>query len=257
MTGHSSRAAPDPSASRIVVECVGLGRTYGTGAAAVTAVAEVSFALPTSARVALVGPSGSGKTTLLHLIAGLDTPTTGTVRWPALRDIRRGRAAKVGVVFQGPSLLPALDVTENVALPLLFAGKSADQAMQHAGIAITLLQIGELADRLPDELSGGQAQRAAIARVLAARPKLILADEPTGQLDHDTAARTIAVLLDTADAIDAAVIIATHDPAVADRLTTRWTMCDGRLDTGSAVTGPGAGVAAGAAGAIDIGGDTP
>ncbi|ORC22388.1 ABC transporter ATP-binding protein [Rhodococcus qingshengii] len=254
MTGHNSRAAPDPSASRIVVECVGLGRTYGTGAAAVTAVAEVSFALPTSARVALVGPSGSGKTTLLHLIAGLDTPTTGTVRWPALRDIRRGRAAKVGVVFQGPSLLPALDVTENVALPLLFAGKSADQAMQHAGIAITLLQIGELADRLPDELSGGQAQRAAIARVLAARPKLILADEPTGQLDHDTAARTIAVLLDTADAIDAAVIIATHDPAVADRLTTRWTMCDGRLDTGSAVTGPGAGVAAGA---IDIGGDTP
>ena len=254
MTGHSSGAAPDPSASRIVVECMGLGRTYGTGGAAVPAVREVSFALPTSARVALVGPSGSGKTTLLHLIAGIDTPTTGTVRWPALRDIRRGRATKVGMVFQGPSLLPTLDVTENVALPLLFAGQSADQAMQHAGIAITLLQIGELADRRPDELSGGQAQRAAIARVLAARPKLILADEPTGQLDHDTASRTIAVLLDTADAIDAAVIIATHDPAVADRLTARWTMLDGRLDTGSAVNSPGAGLGAGA---IDVGGDTP
>ena len=82
------------------------------------------------------------------------------------------------MVFQGPSLLPALDVTENVALPLLFAGQSEDQAMQHAAITLTLLQIGELADKLPDELSGGQAQRAAIARVLAARPKLILADEP-------------------------------------------------------------------------------
>jgi putative ABC transport system ATP-binding protein len=227
MTGHSSGAAPDPTASRIVVECIGLGRTYGTGATAVTAVRDVSFALPTSARVALVGPSGSGKTTLLHLIAGLDTATTGTVRWPALRDIRRGRAAEVGVVFQGPSLLPSLDVTENVALPLLFAGQSADKAMQHAGFALTLLKIGELAHRLPDELSAGQAQRAAIARVLAARPKLILADEPTGQLDHDTASRTITVLLDTADAIDAPVIIATHDPAVEGRLAARSTMHNG------------------------------
>ncbi|NRI69154.1 ABC transporter ATP-binding protein [Rhodococcus sp. MS16] len=254
MTGHNSGAAAvDPTAPRIVVECIGLGRTYRTGAAAVTAIREVSFALPTSARVALVGPSGSGKTTLLHLIAGLDTPTTGTVRWPALRDIRRGRAAEVGMVFQGPSLLPALDVTENVALPLLFAGQSADKAMQHAGLTLTLLKIGELADKLPDELSGGQAQRVAIARVLAARPKLILADEPTGQLDHDTAARTITVLLETADAIDAAVLIATHDPAVADRLAARWTLRDGRLDTGStanADTDPGAG-------SSDVVGGTP
>lgn len=238
MTGNSTGTAPESTAPpRVVVECTGLGRTYGTGQTAVTAVRDVSFALPTSARIALIGPSGSGKTTLLHLIAGLDTPTTGTVRWPVLRDIRRGRAAEVGVVFQGPSLLPTLDVTENVALPILFAGQSADRAMQHAGIALALLKIGELADKLPDELSGGQAQRAAIARVLAARPKLILADEPTGQLDHDTAARTITVLLETADAIDAAVIISTHDPAVADRLAARWTMRDGRLDTGSTRVG--------------------
>lgn len=234
MTAEYASATGIPRAPRIVVDCIDLGRTYRTGPAVVAAVRGVTCRVPAAARIALIGPSGSGKSTLLHLIAGLETPTTGTVRWPGLHEIRRGRAAEVGVVFQGPSLLATLDVTENIALPLMFAGQPADTAMARANVALRLLELGDVAGKLPDELSGGQAQRVAVARVLAARPTLILADEPTGQLDHDTAATTISVLLDTADAIDAAVIIATHDPAVAGRLTTVWTMRDGRLDTGRA-----------------------
>lgn len=223
-------AITTPSA---VAECAGVSRTFGSGATAVRAVREVSCLIPPSARIALTGPSGSGKSTLLHLIAGLDTPTKGSVRWPALGDGRRGRPTGIGVVFQGPSLLPSLDVTENVALPLLFGGQADDTAMRDARAALDLVGVGDLAAKLPDELSGGQSQRVAIARVLAARPTVILADEPTGKLDHHSAQRVITVLLDTANAIGAAVIIATHDPIVAARLPDRWVMRDGHLDTGT------------------------
>lgn len=146
------------------------------------------------------------------------------------RETRDGRSG-VGIVFQGPSLLPSLDVTENVSLPMLFGGHDDATAMAEARAALDLVGIGDLAEKLPDELSGGQSQRVAIARVLAARPTLILADEPTGKLDHHHAQRVISVLLDTATVIGAAVLIATHDPAVADRLTEHWTMRDGRLTT--------------------------
>jgi ABC-type lipoprotein export system ATPase subunit len=191
----------------------------------------VNCRIPACARIAVTGPSGSGKSTLLHLIAGLDAPTAGSVRWPALHDSGPGRPMGIGVVFQGPSLLPSLDVTENVALPMLFAGQAHDAAMSHAHAALDLLGIGDLAAKLPEELSGGQSQRVAIARVLAARPALILADEPTGQLDHHHADKVITVLLDTAISIGAAVIISTHDPAVAARLPDHWVMRDGHLDT--------------------------
>ena len=222
-----------------VVECTNLSRTFGSGATAVHAVRDVTCRIPPWARIAVTGPSGSGKSTLLHLIAGLDAPTAGSVRWPALPD-RDDHPSAIGMVFQGPSLLPSLDVTENVALPLLFAGQSDDTAMCHARAALDLVGIGELAAKLPDELSGGQSQRVAIARVLAARPALILADEPTGQLDHHTADRVITVLLDTAITLGAAVIISTHDPAVAARLPDHWVMRDGHLDTHSNTDDSGA-----------------
>jgi len=213
----------------IVAECSAVSRTFGSGTIAIPAVREVNCRIPSGARIALTGPSGSGKSTLLHLLAGIDVPSAGVVRWPALEHDRHHRRRGIGVVFQGPSLLPSLDVTENVALPLVFGGQADHTARRHAGAALDLVGIGDLAGKLPDELSGGQLQRAAIARVLAARPKLILADEPTGKLDHDNAERVITVLLDTASAIGAAVIIATHDPAVAARLTARWVMRDGQL----------------------------
>ncbi|HEY0449600.1 ABC transporter ATP-binding protein [Actinophytocola sp.] len=217
-------ATLDPA---VLVECVDLARTYGSGAAAVVAVHGATCRIKPGARVALTGPSGSGKSTLLHLFAGLEHPTTGTIDWPALP-----RRTEIGLVFQGPSLLPALDVTENVALPLLLAGHRPDDATERALQAMSRLGIDELAGSLPDELSGGQAQRVAIARVLAARPLLILADEPTGQLDRHTADRVLSVLLSTADEVGAALVIATHDPTVAGRLAEQWQMRDGRLDRG-------------------------
>src|SRR5258708_9495246 len=165
------------------------------------------------------------------MLAGIDVPSTGEVRWPALGQDRHHRRRKIGVVFQGPSLLPSLDVTESVALPLLFGGQADDTARRHAGVALDLVGIGGLAAKLPDELSAGQLQRVAIARVLATRPALILADEPTGRLDHNNAERVVAVLLDTASAIGGAVIIATHDASVAARFPDRWVIRDGPLFT--------------------------
>jgi len=226
-----SEAAIDTTTRSIVAECSAVSRTFGSGTTEVHAVREVNCRIPSLARIAMTGPSGSGKSTLLHLLAGIDVPSAGAVRWPALEHDRHDPRRRIGVVFQGPSLLPSLDVTENVALPLLFGGQADDTARRHAGVALDLVGIGDLAAKLPDELSAGQMQRVAIARVLAARPALILADEPTGKLDHNNAERVITVLLDTASAIGAAVIIATHDPAVATRLPDRWVMRDGRLLT--------------------------
>jgi putative ABC transport system ATP-binding protein len=179
--------------------------------------------------IALTGPSGSGKSTLLHLLGGLEAPTSGAVRWPALGGTPRERPGTVGVVFQGPSLIPALDVVENTALPLLLAGTGEDEAVGSACAALDRLRIGDLAHRLPDELSGGQAQRVAVARVLASRPRLILADEPTGRLDRDTGDRVVSVLLETAAELGAALVVSTHDLRVARRLARSWRMDDGRL----------------------------
>jgi ABC-type lipoprotein export system ATPase subunit len=165
----------------------------------------------------------------LHLLAGVDTPTAGTVRWPKLPARPLGRPGGIGIVFQGPSLLPGFDVVENVALPMLLAGQDEDAADENARAALDLVGMSGAATKLPDELSGGQSQRVAIARVLVTRPALILADEPTGQLDHANADRVITVLLSTATSIGAALVVSTHDPAVAARLDDRWSMRDGRL----------------------------
>jgi ABC-type lipoprotein export system ATPase subunit len=215
----------------MVIECMGVGRTFGSGRTAVHAIRDASCRIPSSARIALTGPSGSGKSTLLTILAGLDAPTSGEVRWPALQRDRQGRPKGIGVVFQGPSLLPALDVTENVALPLILDGQTDDVAMRCASAALDLVGICELGGKLPDELSAGQSQRVAIARVVAARPSVILADEPTGQLDHDNGDHVMSVLSETATNVGAALIVATHDDAVAARLAVRWTMHDGLLHT--------------------------
>jgi putative ABC transport system ATP-binding protein len=214
-----------------VVECTGVTRSFRSGAARVLAVDDVDCRVAPSARIAVTGPSGSGKSTLLHLLAGIDTPTAGSVRWPELPDQPLGRPGGIGVVFQGESLLPGLDVLENVALPMLFAGHDENTVNDDALAALGLVGMADAATKLPDELSGGQSQRVAIARVLVTRPALILADEPTGQLDHANADRVIRVLLDTATSIGAALVVTTHDPAIAARFTDSWAMRDGRLTT--------------------------
>ena len=215
-----------------LVRCRGLARTFGSGDTALVAVHDANGAVYPGEHIALMGPSGSGKTTLLHLLAGLDTPTAGQITWPALGPRTALRPGPVGVVFQAPSLLPPLDALENVALPLLLAGVGRVEARRRAAAALEALDLAVLGSKLPEELSGGQAQRVAIARILATRPRLILADEPTGQLDHTTGTHVIDALLAAATTSGAGLVVNTHDPVVGDRFPIRWTMCDGRLDTG-------------------------
>jgi putative ABC transport system ATP-binding protein len=195
----------------------------------VRALRGVSCTLRPGVQVALTGPSGSGKSTLLHLLAGLDTPTGGTIAWPGLDGSPEGRPGLIGMVFQGPSLLPPLDVTENIALPLLLAGFTETQAREQARAALHDVGLDELAARLPEELSGGQAQRVAVARALAVRPRVILADEPTGQLDSAHAAQVVGLLLDAATMLGAALVLSTHDLTIAERLPERWRMADGLM----------------------------
>jgi putative ABC transport system ATP-binding protein/lipoprotein-releasing system ATP-binding protein len=217
-----------------LVVCDGAGRTYGDGATATVALQPTDCAVDAGDRLALVGPSGSGKSTLLHLMAGLEQPTVGSVSWPAIGDREALRPGPVAVIFQGPSLLAPLTVVENVALPLILGGMRDHRAHAVAEEALDLLDLAGLRDKLPEEISGGQAQRVAVARALAGEPALILADEPTGQLDRASGAMIVAVLLVAADHAGAALVVATHDPAVAARLAEVWTMSSGRLDVDDA-----------------------
>ncbi len=212
-----------------LVSCQDVSRTYGSGATAVVAVHGSSCDIYPGDRIAVVGSSGCGKSTLLHLLAGLESATTGTVTWPWFGTTPTSRPDLVGVIFQGPSLIPALDVVENVTLPLVLAGVDETEAQERARFALARLAIEPLAGKLPEELSGGQAQRVAIARALAARARLILADEPTGQLDHATAAHVIDVLIAAADDLGAALLVSTHDPVIAARMHQEWPMQSGRL----------------------------
>jgi ABC-type lipoprotein export system ATPase subunit len=209
--------------SEPLVRCEAAARTYGSGATATVGLQPTDCAIAAGAGIALVGPSGSGKSTLLHLLAGLDRPTHGSVTWPGLNGQRPA------VVFQGPSLLPPLTVVENVALPLILAGESDFNARLRALAALGRLGLAELAEKLPEEISGGQSQRVAIARALAGRPRLLLADEPTGQLDAVTGAAVVGALLEAAGSVGAALVVATHDGAVAERLDERAEMHSGRL----------------------------
>jgi putative ABC transport system ATP-binding protein/lipoprotein-releasing system ATP-binding protein len=208
----------------------GAARTYGSGVTATVALQPTDCVVEAGDRIALAGPSGSGKSTLLHLMAGLDVPTVGTVEWPAIGSRDELRPGHVAVVFQGPSLLPPLTVAENVALPLVLAGVSHDDAAVQSRHALAVLSLAELADKLPEEISGGQAQRVAVARALAGRPQLILADEPTGQLDHENGAVVVDVLIEAAERAGAALVVSTHDPIVAARFAERWELHSGRLE---------------------------
>ena len=208
-----------------------VSKTFGSGERAVVAVHDLTRSVAPGARIAVTGPSGSGKSTLVHLFAGLETPTTGTITWPGLTTGQARPAHQIGLVFQGPSLLPPLSVLENVALPLVLQGMAEAEAHELAHEALRDLDMDALAAKLPEEISGGQAQRVAIARVVATKPRLIMADEPTGQLDHSTAEHVVEVLIEAADRIGAALVIATHDLLVVQRLPNRWLVRDGNVMT--------------------------
>jgi putative ABC transport system ATP-binding protein/lipoprotein-releasing system ATP-binding protein len=180
-------------------------------------------------QIAVVGPSGSGKSTLLAIMAKLDEPTSGEITWPGLGDPTDLRPRRIGLAFQTPSLVPALSVVENVELPLLILDDPGEPRGR-AFAALDRLHLGHLAERLPEELSGGQAHRVAIARAMVAEPDLLLADEPTGQLDQDTGQTLINLLVGHAEEKNTALVIATHDPAIARRMKSTWRLAHGRLE---------------------------
>jgi len=209
-----------------LVAANGVGKTYPAADEQVAHVLSgIDCVIQSKARIALIGPSGSGKSTLLHIIGGFIPPTEGQVSWPALGAKEDLLPEKIQTVFQAPSLFPALTVRDNIALPLLLAGCT--------GIApddlLARFYLSELALKLPEELSGGQAQRVAMLRALSISPRLILADEPTGQLDSQTAQAFLTAVITVADEVGAALLIATHDPAVAARMDRQWSIDHGKL----------------------------
>lgn len=214
--------------SEQLVEGIDVSRSFQLGGIAFQALKPASFTVHAGDRIAIIGPSGSGKSTLMQLIADLDKPSTGQLRWPALGMSGQLRPRRIGVVFQSPSLIPTLSAIENVEVPMLLLGDDAtsrDIALK----ALASVGLTDMADKLPDQLSGGQAQRVGLARAIALRPQLILADEPTGQLDEATAQKALDALLDAVRGSDAALIVTTHDPAVASRLKTVWKIDFGLL----------------------------
>lgn len=212
-----------------LVELKEIGRTFLQGNVKIEALKSATCVVLPKDRIAVIGASGSGKSTLLHIMGNLDSQTSGEIAWPLLNKDISLRPSQIGFVFQMQSLLPTLSILENIELPLLLVDHTADSAEKVALDVLERIELADLKDKLPDELSGGQLQRVTVARALAAKPKLILADEPTGQLDHPTAKHLMDILLDYIDDSDTALVISTHDMAVAERMKTHWFMSHGLL----------------------------
>ena len=222
---------PRPYNAATLIEAHGASREFNLAGQRVAAVDAVDCLIYASQRIAITGPSGSGKSTLLNLLAGLEDASGGTILWPGLDAARPLRPQQVGFVFQSPSLVPALSVLENVRLPLDIAGLAPPMAMD-PGEALERLSLADLQAKLPDQLSGGQMQRVALARAMVTRPKIIIADEPTGQLDHATGQSVMRALLAALEGTDTALVVATHDPGIAALMDESWQMHNGRLRTG-------------------------
>jgi len=217
-----------------VVEANGISRRYGEGAAAVDALVEVSTGFERGRFTAIMGPSGSGKSTLMHILAGLDTPTAGTVLLDGEEitglddgELTKLRREKLGFVFQFFNLLPVLTAEENLVLPLSIAGRKPDQAWVDQ--LIQTVGLDERRTHRPAELSGGQQQRVAVARALVSKPAVVFADEPTGNLDSKASEDVLRLLRQAVDQFDQTVIMVTHDPAAAAHADRLITLRDGKI----------------------------
>jgi putative ABC transport system ATP-binding protein len=206
----------------IIIQAENLTKIYGKGDTAVVALDHVNVSVAEGEFVAVMGPSGCGKSTLLHLLGGLDRPTEGRVLIEGqpldeLSDdkLTRLRRRKIGFVFQFYNLIPVLSATENAALPVTLDGMNAGKAKARAGEWLQKVGLGDRLDNRPDQLSGGQQQRVAVARALVAEPKLILADEPTGNLDTKASDEIAALLRQVAKEWGRTVVMVTHDPHLA------------------------------------------
>jgi putative ABC transport system ATP-binding protein len=222
--------------SGVIVDAQSVGRSFAMPAGPVHAVRDVTLQIRAGDHIAVRGPSGCGKSTLLHMVGCVDAPTSGTLLFDGqdvsrLSDARRSalRLRRIGFIFQRFFLLPMLTAAENVELPLSEAGASRRDRQQRTKALLEYVGLTARADHRPSQLSGGEMQRVAIARALANKPELLLADEPTGELDEATGAQ-IASLLDRVNADGTALVIVTHDSALADRAARVLMMRDGRIE---------------------------
>ncbi len=213
-------ATVEPDAP-VIIEATGLGRTFRKGNRDVVVLHDIDLVIRQGEFVAITGPSGSGKTTLLHCLAGLDDLSAGTVIVDGFElhnltdgERSRHRSAAMGFAFQSYNLVPSLTALENVELPLMLNNWPQDQSLEEARSALELVGLSNRADFLPDELSGGEQQRIAIARAFVGEPKVLWADEPTGNLDDDTADQVLQVFRELNHS-GLTIVMVTHDPAVA------------------------------------------
>jgi putative ABC transport system ATP-binding protein len=227
----------DAEKNNAVLETRDLAKVYGDGEARVEALRGVSLRIEPGHMVAIMGPSGSGKSTLLALLGAVDNPSSGQVilegkDLATLNDTERTliRRRRLGFIFQAFNLLPTLTAAENVALPLELDGVSTREARDRAAAALDLVELGHRIDHLPGQMSGGEQQRVAIARALVIEPALVLADEPTGNLDSVNSGRVTQLLRRLVDKQGQTVVMVTHDPNVADAADQLIRLRDGRIE---------------------------
>ena len=217
-----------------ILRCIGLQKTYA--GLEVPVLAGIDFSVNAGEQVVVVGASGSGKSTLLHLLAGLDSPSQGEVMLmgkslKSMTETNKGlmRNQSLGFVYQFHHLLPEFTALENVALPLLIRKLAKREAYQKASEMLAKVGLGHRLEHLPGELSGGERQRAAVARALVTKPKCVIADEPTGNLDRTTAHQVFDMLLDINQTQGVALVVVTHDLELAAKMQRQYRLVDGLL----------------------------